>query len=263
MSNCVTLGIHGLKPKEVFDYQSEALTNLKNYNTLREQYEILKYKQDMGMNTVQDNMQIKALKESMHKNPISYLAEHGAIPQIAEDLTEIDRPVKDIVDRYVPKEFQTVAHNVLGDQKSVMYQKLSQLATFGDVTAKYALFKHLTEDVGINKDEALRQSVQAFIDYSNVLPKPIQYLDSIGMLPFTKFLLGNQTNVMNTLVKNPTGATSWIMANSWMNTSDIYGSVLGLDSFTNRLHMPGFGLWYQSLASLPIVRATKFGMDLL
>ena len=105
--------------------------------------------------------------------------------------------------------------------------------------------------------------MQTFVDYSNPLPKSIQYFDSMGALPFTKFLLGNQTNIINSINKNPTGALSWILANSFTNVSDIYGSILGLDSITNRWKMPGFGLWYDSLAMLPSMRITKAVADIL
>ena len=97
--------------------------------------------------------------------------------------------------------------------------------------------------------------MQTFIDYSNPLPRNLQYFDSIGALPFTKFLLGNQTNVLNSLVKKPSRALAGIMATSAMGVPSIYDSILGLDAITNRWKVPGFGLWYDSLGTLPINRA--------
>lgn len=262
-SNCVTLGIQGLPANKVCSYQIEGLNWLRQYNSIKNEIALLKTKNVLGNFTKSDNARLQALHNALQHNPLMPLAEYGAIPRIAEDLSEQDRFTKDIIYKFVPQELQGIAHNVAGDQQSFLYNTLHDLATFGDITAKYALYKYLTEEKGIAKEEAVRQAITNFIDYSNPLPKPIQYLDSIGALPFTKFLLGNQTNVVNTLMKNPTGAMSWIMANNWMNVSSIYGSVLGLDSFTNRWHMPGFGLWYDSLSSLPMVRATKSAMDIL
>lgn len=262
-SNCVTLGIQGLTPKKVCEYQVEGLKLLREYNDCRNEIELLNAKDAIHGLSPTDKAKRKALLDVVHHSPLSTLARYGAIPTIAEDLTEQDRLIKDSISRYLPRELQTIFHNISGDQQSFVYKTLADLATFGDITAKYALFKHLTEEKGISKDEAVRQAVASFIDYSNPLPKPIQYLDSIGALPFTKFLLGNQTNIVNSLAKNPAGAMSWIMANSFMNVSDIYGSILGVDAITNRWHMPGFGLWYQSLASLPIVRATGAAASIL
>lgn len=255
LSNNVTLGVLGLSPKQVCNYQIEGLNNLLKYKEMSRERYMLKTKEITSSLTEQDRARLRGLEASMHDLPISYLAEHGAMPTIAEDITESDRLAKDLIDTHLPKELQTFAHNVIGDQKSWLYRHLSDLATFGDITARYALFKHLTEDKHINNEEAFRQCMQTFVDYSNPLPKGLQYFDSIGALPFTKFLLGNQTNVLNSLVKKPSRALMGIMASSVMGVPSIYDSILGLDSFTNRWKVPGFGLMYDSLGSLPINRA--------
>lgn len=255
LSNNVTLGVLGLSPKQVCNYQIEGLNNLLKYKEMSRERYMLKTKEVTSSLTEQDRARLRGLEASMHDLPISYLAEHGAMPTIAEDITESDRLAKDLIDTHLPKELQTIAHNIVGDQKSWLYRHLSDLATFGDITARYALFKHLTEDKHINNEEAFRQCMQTFIDYSNPLPKGLQYFDSIGALPFTKFLLGNQTNVLNSLVKKPSRALMGIMASSVMGVPSIYDSILGLDSFTNRWKIPGFGLMYDSLGSLPINRA--------
>ena len=255
LSNNVTLSVLGLSPEKVCKYQIEGLNNLLKYKEMSRERYMLKTKELTNSLTDSDRARIRALEASMHALPISYLAEHGGTPTIAEDVTETDRLAKDFIDTHFKKEFQTIAHNVIGDQKSWVYKHLSDLATFGDITARYAQFKYLTEDKHINQEEAFRQCMQTFIDYSNPLPKSLQYFDSIGALPFTKFLLGNQTNVLNSLVRKPSRALAGIMATSAMGIPSIYDSILGLDAVTNRWKVPGFGLWYDSLGTLPINRA--------
>lgn len=264
ISNNVTLGILGLSPKQICNYQLEGLTNLLKYKEMaREKYRIQAQNITNRVMPEADRARIRAIEASMKALPISYIAERGALPTIAEDLSESDRLAKDVIDTYLPKGAQEIAHFVINDAKSPVYQALSDLATFGDVIARYAQFKYLTEDKKINKDEACRQCLQTFIDYSNPLPKFLQYFDSIGALPFTKFLLGNQTNVVNSITRNPSRALSWIAANNYMNMSDIYGSILGFDAFTNRWKLPGFGLFYDSLASLPSARLAGTVLDIL
>jgi hypothetical protein len=255
LSNNVTLSVLGLSPEKVCKYQIEGLNNLLKYKEMSRERYMLKTKELTNSLTEGDRARIRALEASMHALPISYLAEHGGTPTIAEDVTETDRLAKDFIDTHFKREFQTIAHNAIGDQKSWVYKHLSDLATFGDITARYAQFKYLTEDKHINQEEAFRQCMQTFIDYSNPLPKSLQYFDSIGALPFTKFLLGNQTNVLNSLVRKPSRALAGIMATSAMGIPSIYDSILGLDSFTKRWKVPGFGLWYDSLGTLPINRA--------
>lgn len=254
VSNNVTLGVLGLTPKQVCQYQAEGLKAYNAYRELAQEKSLLDLKYVTNNYTDKDAARYRVIESAMHSNPISYLAENGAIPQVAEDLSQSDRFSKDLIDKYFPKHLQGIGHQIAGDQKSFMYNKLEDLATNGDIVGKYALFKHLTEDNHINKDEALRQAIQTFVDYSNPLPRNIQYLDSIGALPFTKFLFGTQTNIINSLVKNPAGALTWIGANRFMGIGDIYNAVLGFDSLTYRWHMPGFGLWYDSLDQVPSMR---------
>lgn len=264
ISNNVTLGILGLSPKQICNYQLEGLTNLLKYKEMaREKYRIQAQNITNRVMPEADRARIRGIEASMKALPISYIAERGALPTIAEDLSESDRLAKDVIDTYLPKGAQEIAHFVINDAKSPVYQALSDLATFGDVIARYAQFKYLTEDKKINKDEACRQCLQTFVDYSNPLPKFLQYFDSIGALPFTKFLLGNQTNVVNSITRNPSRALSWIAANNYMNMSDIYGSILGFDTFTNRWKLPGFGLFYDSLSKLPSARIAGTVLDIL
>ena len=45
--------------------------------------------------------------------------------------------------------------------------------------------------------------------------------------------------------------------------SDIYGSILGFDTFTNKWKLPGFGLFYDSLSKLPSARIAGTVLDIL
>ena len=263
ISNCVTLGVLGLNPTKVCQYQTEGLNELLKFKELRKEKAMLEAKSVSGVLSDIDRAKIRNLDSALNNSLIGYMADKGGLPTVAEDISQPDRLLKDSIDRYIPKPLQGIFHKATGDEKSWLLQTLTDLASFGDITARYALLKYLTEDQKLSQDEAYRQCMQTFIDYSNPLPKSIQYFDSIGALPFTKFLLGNQTNVLNSITKNPTGALSWIAANSYMNVSDIYGSILGFDSITDRWKLPGFGLFYDSLASLPIMKGTKAALDIL
>ena len=262
-SNCVTLGVLGLNPSKVCQYQTEGLNELLKYKELKKEKAAIEAKAVSGRLSDIDRAKIRNIDSALNNSLIGYMADKGGLPTVAEDISQPDRLLKDSIDRYMPRQLQGIFHKATGDEKSWLLQTLTDLSSFGDITARYAQLKYLTEDQNLDKDEAYRQCMQTFIDYSNPLPKGIQYFDSIGALPFTKFLLGNQTNVLNSITKNPTGALSWIAANSYMNVSDIYGSILGFDSITDRWKLPGFGLFYDSLASLPIMKGTKAALDIL
>ena len=119
------------------------------------------------------------------------------------------------------------------------------------------MYKHLTSK-GVEHNEALRQCTNMFVDYSNPLPKEIQYADDLGVLPFMKFALATQSNILNTIVRNPDRSMGWIFANSalGLDMPDIFQSLLGLDTITNRFNLPG-ELFVDSISSLPSIRITN------
>jgi hypothetical protein len=265
VSNCVTLGINGLSSKELASYQVEAFKQIKTLDDINYDLRRLQIKRMEGRYTNSDAQKEKALLNAGRALPIYPLIKAGAVANtLAEDLTETDRFVKDTIDKYAGKGMlNTVLQNALLTPKAYMYKILSDFASLGDSTGKYAIYKYLTKK-GVSSDEAIRQATNMFIDYSNPIPKEIQYADDLGTLPFIKFALGTQTNILNTVVKHPDRSLGWLFANSALGTPvpDIFQSLIGLDTITNRLQMPG-ELFVDSISQLPSIRITNTLMDTL
>lgn len=259
LSNYITLNIYGMTPKESVGYQVEAFKQIKTLDDINHDLETLHIKRITGRYTNADAMQEKNLLRTAKALPIYPLVEAGIVANtLAEDLTETDRLVKDTIDKYIPSGMlNNLAHNALMTPKAWMYKILSDFASLGDSTGKYAIYKHLTKK-GVTPKEAMRQAVNTFIDYSNPIPKEIQYADDLGMLPFIKFALGTQTNIMNALTKQPDRSLGWIFANSALGIKmpDIFQSLIGIDTVTNRFQLPG-ELFVDSISQLPSVRASN------
>ena len=259
LSNYITLNVYGMTPKESVGYQVEAFKQIKTLDDINHDLETLHIKRITGRYTNADAVQEKNLLRTAKALPIYPLVEAGIVANtLAEDLTETDRLVKDTIDKYIPSGmFNNLAHNALMTPKAWMYKILSDFASLGDSTGKYAIYKHLTKK-GVTPKEAMRQAVNTFIDYSNPIPKEIQYADDLGMLPFIKFALGTQTNIMNALTKQPDRSLGWIFANSALGIKmpDIFQSLIGIDTVTNRFQLPG-ELFVDSISQLPSVRASN------
>ena len=259
LSNCVTLGINGLSPNQVVKYQAEAFKQMSAVNEIGQQLKQLHGKKVLGTYNNQDAISEKTLLHSLHKLPIYPLIKEGLVNNsLAEDLTESDKFLKDTIDKVAPKgiinDFLQAAFMT---PKSKLYQILFDFAAAGDGVGKYAMYKHLTSK-GVEHNEALRQCTNMFVDYSNPLPKEIQYADDLGVLPFMKFALATQSNILNTIVRNPDRSMGWIFANSalGLDMPDIFQSLLGLDTITNRFNLPG-ELFVDSISSLPSIRITN------
>ena len=259
VSNYITLNVYGMSPKESVGYQVEAFKQIKILDDINHDLENLHIKRITGTYTTADALQEKNLLNTAKALPIYPLVEAGIVANtLAEDLTETDRLVKDTIDKVIPKGMvNTLAHNAFLTPKAWLYKILSDFASLGDSTGKYAIYKHLTKK-GVTPKEAMRQAVNTFIDYSNPIPKEIQYADDLGMLPFIKFALGTQTNIINALTKHPDRSLGWLFANSALGTPvpDIFQSLIGLDTVTNRFQIPG-GLFLDSISQLPSVRITN------
>lgn len=259
LSNCVTLGLNGLSPNQVVKYQAEAFKQMSAVNEIGQQLKQLHGKKVLGTYNNQDATAEKTLLHSLHKLPIYPLIKEGLVNNsLAEDLTESDKFLKDTIDKVAPKGvINDLLQAAFMTPKSKLYQILFDFAAAGDGVGKYAMYKHLTSK-GVEHNEALRQCTNMFVDYSNPLPKEIQYADDLGVLPFMKFALATQSNILNTIVRNPDRSMGWIFANSalGLDMPDIFQSLLGLDTITNRFNLPG-ELFVDSISSLPSIRVTN------
>ena len=146
--------------------------------------------------------------------------------------------------------------------KGNLYQALFLFASAGDTVAKYSLYKDLRQR-GASEEEACRQALETFIDYSNPLPRSIQYLDSLGIYPFAKYALGSKSSIINSLAKHSDRALGFIAANSLLlGLPNVYEGLFGTTTLLNKFNLPG-ELFVDSLNGLMSVRITNTLMDSL
>ena len=158
------------------------------------------------------------------------------------------------IDKYISKgPINTLLHNAVMDPQGILYNILSDFASLGDVAGKYALYRY-NKEKGMHEDEAVRRSLNSFIDYSNPLPRSLQLLDDLAVMPFMKYALGIQNVIADSLIRHPERSLTWLFASNMIDFSnDIFSSLLGFESLANRLQVPG-KLFLDSLETLPSVR---------
>ena len=159
--------------------------------------------------------------------------------------------VQNIIKSVFPKGIaQTVANNFMITPNSYLYQVLADFASLGDIGGKWALYRYNTERK-MDKKEAARLSLNAFIDYSNPLPKQLQLVDDFAVLPFMKYALGIQNMLMRTISKHPDRTLAWILGiNSLIGVAHPFQSLLSPQSVYDRMQLPG-ELFADSFGSLP------------
>ena len=255
VSNYILLGLNGLNPAKALGYEIEAIQQFLQIRDYNEKLQNLNQKKIVNTYTNEDARTEKGIKDALHKLPMYHLYQQGIVGDtLAEDLTESDRFLMNTIDKYTSKGLvNTLLHNAVMDPQGILYDILSDFASLGDVAGKYALYRY-NKEKGMAETEAIRRSLNNFIDYSNPLPRSLQLLDDLAIMPFFKYALGIQNVIADTLVRHPERSLTWLFASGIFDLgNDIYGSLLGFDSLANRLQVPG-KLFWDSLKTLPSVR---------
>ena len=264
ISNCTTLGVHGLSLKNVAKYQAEAFMAMRAINEWEKQLSALDTKKLLGTYNNNDAIKERTLKTNIEKSPLYPLYKRGIVSNsLAENEVESDKLLKDTIDKVLPKgPWRDFAHEMTLSPKGNLYQALFLFASAGDTVAKYSLYKDLRQR-GASEEEACRQALETFIDYSNPLPRSIQYLDSLGIYPFAKYALGSKSSIINSLAKHSDRALGFIAANSLLlGLPNIYEGLFGTTTLLNKFNLPG-ELFVDSLNGLMSVRITNTLMDSL
>ena len=225
LSNCVLLSMNGLSAKQVLEYQLDGLRQFDMLRQYKYQLRQLKQKQIFGQYTDADARAEASINKSIKSLPVYDLIENGVIANtIAEDRNESEALVQNIIKSVFPKGIaQTVANNFMITPNSYLYQVLADFASLGDIGG-----------------EAARLSLNAFIDYSNPLPKQLQLVDDFAVLPFMKYALGIQNMLMRTISKHPDRTLAWVLGiDTLIGVAHPFQSLLSPQSVYDRMQLPG------------------------
>lgn len=166
--------------------------------------------------------EIARLRDALSRNPVGELVEAGMKPTIVEDLnmeedqysykSQLTQWVEEKTDRLSPGvknagRFMYMTHD------TTVYQFLSKATQYSDFVARYAMYKHLTEraKVKMSKADAIHEASEAFVMYDVPLPKTIQYLDEMNVLPFIKYSLSIQRVLAKMFKDKPLAALNMVL----------------------------------------------------
>lgn len=250
ISNNLLLSKHGMSPVKCIKDQIEGMHQIFELNNYLRKLQELKLKELAHTATRDDMKEINAINNSIKALPIYPLYEYGALGTIADDLGNSDAFIKDTISKYAPTILQGALHNLAVDQKSVMYNILREFATLPDKAGKYALYKNLSKN--LTTDERIRICVGEFIDYGIPLPKGMDYVEAIGISNFLKYPMGIQSVIHRLSVDNAKSSIPWLISQGSLgvNLPDTYDSLLGLNTMSRGLSVPGLGIYFDSVTQL-------------
>ena len=223
ISNAIHLVSVGVKPKDVVRYAKEGLINAQNYERNFTRALELDYKlRNSTLNQEQKMLmeqEYAFLKDSLANNPIAPLSEAGLMTSIA-GAAGYERSLEAIADfslahkagnklginKYRNKFDKTkagnVVNNILISKESRTHEIMTKALDYGDLVAKYVLYKHLTGNRAFKSERAMNVVREEFVNYSMNRGAGFDYLNSIGATWFASYALGTQKVIYKMLRRN-------------------------------------------------------------
>lgn len=223
ISNAIHLVSVGVKPKDVVRYAKEGLVNAQNYERNFTRALELDYKlRNSTLNQEQKMLmeqEYAFLEDSLANNPIAPLSEAGLMTSIA-GAAGYERSLEAIADfslahkagnklginKYRNKFDKTkagnIVNNILISKESRTHEIMTKTLDYGDLVAKYVLYKHLTENRAFKSERAMNVVREEFVNYSMNRGAGFDYLNSIGATWFASYALGIQKVIYKMLRRN-------------------------------------------------------------
>lgn len=237
MSNWSQLALAGVPIRDILRHHLVALRAARTYEADSGALDQLQLKIDAGMAPPNAARELARLKDALVRNPVKDMIDAGLMPTIVEDVAADDDvdsySYKSQLARKAAKFTEKVNPVVMDAAKGVymahdtkLYQGLSRLTRLSDFVARYTLYQHLiaqkdAEGNPTNKEDAINEASEAFVNYDSPLPKPLQYLDSMGIVPFTKYYLRIQRVIMRLVRDNPGKVLATLLIDNFVNLGPI------------------------------------------
>lgn len=167
-----------------------------------------------GSTKAEVDRQINRLEDSLARNPIKDLVEAGLMPTIVEDIdpendvysykSQLVRKVEGFTKKVNPH-IMDVAKVAYVAHDTKLYQVMHQMTQLSDFMARYTMYQHLVsrKKDPLTVEEATQRVSEAFVNYDIPMHRTLQYTDDMGITMFTKYFLGMQKVLADTLRENP------------------------------------------------------------
>ena len=215
-SNLSLLWLSGVPIKDILHHHLVALKGATSYKRDSAELAQLTLLRDTGYMQGKDaevNRRIARLEDNLANNPVKELIDAGLMPTIVEDLaadediysykSDFVRSVSKFTDKLNPK-LVSAARVVYMAHDTQLYQGLSRVTQLSDFVARYTLYQHnISKRNPMSKEEAIQDASDAFINYDIPMHQSLQYMDDMGLLPFTKYFLRIQKVLSKLFMDNP------------------------------------------------------------
>lgn len=271
-SNLSLLVLKGVPLKDMVHHHSVALRGATSYMGDTEELDRLRLliqsdyagTEPGGKKGIEER--ILVLEDAIARNPVRELIEAGLMPSIVEDVAAEEDPYsyKSLLVRKmesatsgVPQPLVNAAKTVYMSKDGAMYKALYRTTQLSDFVARYTLYQHLIsrEKNPMSKEAALFEASESFVNYDLPMPKTLQYMDDMGIMPFMKYFLNIQRVIQKTAKENPVRVLSAIALGNVMDLGPIVLSSAAITRIGNNPVDAGAIKFFGSLDDLATTNA--------
>lgn len=237
LSNWSYLMLSGVPIRTILKDHLVAMRGARAYEEDTEALEQLQIKVATGMAPANAQQEIARLEDALARNPVHELVEAGLMSSIVEDVAADDatnpysykslltRKAEAVTDK-LPRMLVETGKFFYMAHDTKLYQGLSRFTRMSDFLARYTLYQHLMnqkdkEGKAPDQEDVLHEVSEAFVNYDTPLPKSLQYLDHMGIMPFTKYYLRIQRVLMKLVAKNPAKVLATLLLDNFVNLGPI------------------------------------------
>lgn len=214
-SNLLIPIMMGENPVEVTKLTLEGVRELTEYVKGIKQLVDIEAKEAAGIATKEDLRRKNTIKENLDKSAVKDLVDAGFYTSIVEELeTEVED--KGLIARFLNDKLESTPR-IVRDGLNLLYLtenslpfKLISVATqYSDFSARYAQY-HLSVRRGIDKDKALKQARDYYVNYHKPNGRFLEWANQMGFVMFTKYFTRIQKAIRDYGTTHPLKALLFI-----------------------------------------------------
>lgn len=229
-SNASILAVEGVSPTELAADTAVGWEATDRYVTDRNLKDRIDYQLAMGLEWIQygpnkvvsrksAQQKTKQLQIELDNNPVEPLMREGQYQSLVEDIeiegnqyeyrNRLQRGIDAVTGRdskdSIVQGGRKVAETVLLADGTDAYEMLKSGTTKSDFVSRYVLYKHLTtrKNNPVSHEEATKHVRSSFINYDLPTHKGVMYMNDMGFVYFTKFLIRIQSIVIRLALEHP------------------------------------------------------------
>lgn len=243
LSNFLYAVMNGIPIDQVYRNHMDAIELLKDYLDTQTELDKLRVKESIKKTKAGQKM-ISEMEAKLEASSIHPMMEAGLFTNIIEDveLTEVEDPNRLVrkIDAFMERTPQFVrvgADWLFMTKRSPLFQAMNKATQYSDFLSRYTMLQHYLKEGqknGMSYDKALKwgltEAIEDFINYDVVDSKMVEYLNKMGVMMFTKYMIRIQKVIRKGIVKHPIQFISALMGQAVLwDINDITDSTIGIN----------------------------------